>query len=95
MALPPKPPTNLSMTLTIEADDRKPSTRTYRNPLDATVESRISRHVAGIETVTGTDQKTTEVHRTTTTITIVEEHYTTRPTEMMDYYYATTQEDLP
>lgn len=92
MALPPTPPKNLSIGITITADDLKPSTRTYRDPLDATIESKIARRIVSI----GEDgQSTTEAHRTTTTITIVEEHYTTRPTEMIDYYYATTQEDLP
>ena len=91
MALPPTPPKNLSIGITITASDLKPSTRTYRDPLDATIESKISRRIVSISE---DGQSTTEAHRTTTTITIVEEHYTTRPTETMDYY-ATTQEDLP
>lgn len=95
MALPPTPPKNLSIELTISTSDRKPSTRIFRDPLDATIESQISRRVVGIAAVNDTAQETTEVHQTTTTITVVEEHYTTRPTEMMDRYYATTQEDLP
>lgn len=92
MALPPTPPKNLSIGITITADGLKPSTRIYHDPLDATIESHVSRRIVNIN---GTDQSTTEAHRTTTTITIVEEHYTARPTEMTDYYYATTQEDLP
>lgn len=91
MALPPTPPKNLSIGITITADGLKPSTRTYHDPLDATIESKIARRVVNISE----DGHTTEAHRTTTTITIVEEHYTARPTEMTDYYYATTQEDLP
>lgn len=95
MALPPTPPKNLSIGITITADGLTPSTRTYRDPLDATIESKIARRIVGIANDSETGQETTEAHRTTTTITIVEEHYTARPTETMDYYYATTQEDLP
>lgn len=95
MALPPTPTKNLAIELTITADDLKPSTRIFRDPLDATIESKIARRIVGIVNVSETGQKTTEAHRTTTTITIVEEHYTTRPTETMDHYYVTTQEDLP
>lgn len=95
MTLTPTPPKNLAIELTISADDMKPSTRTYRNPLDVTIESHIARRVVDIVTVNDTEQKTTEAHTTTTTITITEEHYSTRPTATMDHYYATTQEDLP
>lgn len=93
MALPPKPPTNLTIELNITADDRSPSTRTYRDPLDATIESNIARRVVDIKTISDTVQETTEAHRTTTMITIVEEHYITRRTQSTDHYYLTTGQE--
>lgn len=95
MAVMPEAPKNLTLTLTVEAEDRQPSTRTYRNPADATIESDTSRRIVDIVTVNDEEQETVTLHRTTTTITIVEEQYLSAPTGALDHYhYATGQEPL-
>lgn len=95
MAVMPEAPKNLTVTLTIEADDRQPSTRTYYNPENATIESDISRRIVDIVAVNDEERKTVTLHRTTTTITIVEEQYISAPSGPQDsYYHATGQEPL-